>query len=53
MEPKKPIKKPRGKARLIEGSCIACGERCLSSCPVDAIEMKEDGSVLANGQRIK
>jgi len=32
-------KKPRGKARLIEGKCIACGARCQSSCPVDAIEM--------------
>jgi len=32
-------KKPRGKARLLEGKCIACGARCQSSCPVDAIEM--------------
>ncbi len=37
-KPKK-IKKPRGKARLIEGKCIACGARCQMSCPVDAIEM--------------
>ena len=41
-EPKK-LKKPRGKARLIEGSCIACGERCQSSCPTDAIVMNEAG----------
>ncbi len=34
-------KKPRGKARLIEGKCIACGARCQISCPVDAIEMNE------------
>ena len=39
----KPIKKPRGKARLIEGKCIACGARCQSVCPTDAIEMNELG----------
>ncbi|HOJ60430.1 MAG TPA: 4Fe-4S dicluster domain-containing protein, partial [bacterium] len=38
MERKKP-KKPRGVARYIEGKCIACGARCQSACPVDAIEM--------------
>jgi electron transfer flavoprotein alpha subunit len=43
MEPKK-IKKPRGKACLIEGKCIVCGERCQSVCPVDAVIMNEDGS---------
>jgi electron transfer flavoprotein alpha subunit len=42
-EPKKPLKKPRGKACLLEGKCIACGARCQSSCPVDAIEMNEAG----------
>ncbi|HEY6007341.1 MAG TPA: 4Fe-4S dicluster domain-containing protein, partial [Geobacteraceae bacterium] len=42
-EPKKPIKKPRGKACLLEGKCIACGARCQSSCPVNAIEMNEAG----------
>lgn len=41
-EPKK-LKKPRGKARVIDGSCIACGERCLSSCPIDAITMNDKG----------
>lgn len=39
-KPKK-IKKPRGKARLLEGKCIACGARCQISCPVDAIEMND------------
>ena len=29
-------KRPRGKARLIEGKCIACG-RCEPGCPVEAI----------------
>lgn len=45
MEKKKP-KKPRGKARLIEGKCIACGARCQSACPTDAIEMNERGEPL-------
>ncbi len=39
-KPKKK-KKPRGKARVIEGKCIACGARCQMSCPVDAIEMND------------
>jgi electron transfer flavoprotein alpha subunit len=42
-EAKKPLKKPRGKACLLEGKCIACGARCQSACPVDAIEMNEAG----------
>ena len=36
-------KKPRGKARLIEGKCIACGARCQQACPTDAIEMDPQG----------
>jgi len=40
---KKPIKKPRGKVRLVPGKCIACGARCQSICPVDGIEMNEAG----------
>jgi electron transfer flavoprotein alpha subunit len=36
-------KKPRGKARLIDGKCIACGARCQTSCPADAIEMNDTG----------
>ena len=42
-EPKKPPKKPRGKACLLAGKCIACGARCQSVCPVDAVEMNEAG----------
>lgn len=42
-EVKKPIKKPRGKARLIEGKCIACGARCQSVCPVNCVEMNDAG----------
>jgi len=39
----KPIKKPRGKVRLMPGKCIACGARCQSICPADGIEMSESG----------
>ena len=39
----KKIKKPRGKACLIEGKCIACGARCESACPTDAIVMNDAG----------
>jgi electron transfer flavoprotein alpha subunit len=42
-EAKKPLKKPRGKARLIEGKCIACGARCQSACPVNCVEMNDAG----------
>ncbi|MCM2359714.1 MAG: electron transfer flavoprotein subunit alpha [Geobacteraceae bacterium] len=42
-ETTKPIKKPHGKARHIEGKCVACGARCESSCPVDSIEMSDAG----------
>jgi electron transfer flavoprotein alpha subunit len=41
-EPKK-IKRPRGTVRLIEGKCIACGARCESECPKDAITMNDKG----------
>jgi len=37
------LKKPRGKVRLLEGKCIACGARCQSICPVNGIEMSEAG----------
>ena len=36
-------KKPRPKARLIEGKCIACGARCQQACPTDAIQMNDRG----------
>ncbi|HLO24960.1 MAG TPA: electron transfer flavoprotein subunit alpha [Geobacteraceae bacterium] len=47
-EAKKPVKRPRGKACLLEGKCIACGARCQSACPVDAIEMNEAGEPIIN-----
>jgi len=43
MEKPKKVKKPRGKASLIPNKCIACGARCQSSCPAEAIEMTEKG----------
>ena len=43
MEQNKKLKKPRGKARLLEDKCIACGARCQSACPVDAVEMNDNG----------
>jgi electron transfer flavoprotein alpha subunit len=39
----KSLKKPRGTASLLEGKCIACGARCQSVCPVDAVEMNDAG----------
>ncbi|KAF0219223.1 MAG: electron transfer flavoprotein alpha [Geobacteraceae bacterium] len=42
-EPKKTLKKPRGVACLVEGKCIACGARCQSACPVNAVEMNDAG----------
>ena len=37
------VKKPKGVAQLIPGKCIACGARCQTSCPKDAIEMNDKG----------
>jgi electron transfer flavoprotein alpha subunit len=50
-EPKKPVKKPRGKAVLLEGKCIACGARCQSACPVDAVEMNDAGEPIINAEK--
>ena len=49
-KPKKK-KKPRGKARLIAGKCIACGARCQTSCPSDAIEMNDQGEPIINTEK--
>jgi len=48
---KKIIKQPRGIARLIPGKCIACGARCQSSCPKDAIEMNDTGEPIINAEK--
>ena len=47
-EAKRAIKKPRGKAQVIEGRCIACGARCESSCPVNIIAMNDAGEPVIN-----
>jgi electron transfer flavoprotein alpha subunit len=39
-------KKPRGTAILLEGKCIACGARCESSCPVNAVTINGGGEPL-------
>jgi len=36
--------KNRGVARLLPGKCIGCGERCLQSCPANAIVMDAAGA---------
>lgn len=43
MAEEKKIKRPRGRARLIEGKCISCGARCESSCPVNCVSMNDAG----------
>lgn len=50
-EAKKPVKKPRGKARIIEGRCIACGARCESSCPINIITMNDAGEPLIDTEK--
>jgi len=51
MGEKKKIKKPLGVARLIPGKCIACGARCQSDCPKDAIEMNDEGEPIIAVER--
>jgi electron transfer flavoprotein alpha subunit len=48
---KKRVKRPRGVARLIPGKCIACGARCQSSCPKDAIEMNQAGEPIIDVEK--
>jgi len=50
-EAKKPLKKPRGKAMLLEGKCIACGARCQSVCPVNCIEMNDAGEPIIDQEK--
>ena len=51
MTEKKPIKKPRGRARLLEGKCISCGARCESSCPVNCIGMNDAGEPVIESEK--
>lgn len=43
MADEKRPKKPRGKARYIEGKCIACGDTCVAACGPGAIELNQNG----------
>ena len=45
------VKKPRGKARVITGKCIACGARCQSVCPVNGVEMSEQGEPIIEAEK--
>lgn len=43
-------KRPKGTILLLDGKCIACGARCQSVCPVDAIEMNDNGEPIIDDQ---
>ena len=43
-------KRPKGTILLLDGKCIACGARCQSVCPVDAIEMNDKGEPIIDTQ---
>lgn len=45
------LKRPRGRARLLEGKCIACGARCESSCPVACITMNDAGEPIIQAEK--
>jgi electron transfer flavoprotein alpha subunit len=49
-KPKK-IKKPRGRVILLPNKCIACGGRCESSCPTDAIVMDAKGEPIIDSEK--
>ena len=51
MTEQKKLKKPRGKAQLLEGKCIACGARCQSVCPVNCVEMNDAGEPIINQEK--
>ena len=43
-------KRPKGTIVLVDGKCIACGARCQSVCPFDAIEMNDKGEPIIDLQ---
>jgi electron transfer flavoprotein alpha subunit len=45
------IKKPRGGVILLPNRCIACGGRCESSCPTDAIVMDAKGEPVIHTEK--
>ena len=42
-EKEKKKKIPKFQVSLIAGKCIACGARCESECPADAVSMNDKG----------
>jgi electron transfer flavoprotein alpha subunit len=50
-EEQKKLKRPRGKARLIPGKCIACGARCQAECKFDAIIMNDKGEPIIDNTK--
>lgn len=44
-------KRPRGRASLLAGKCIACGARCESACPVNCITMNEAGEPVIQAEK--
>lgn len=50
-ESKPKLKKPRGRATLLAGKCIACGARCESSCPVNCITMNDAGEPVITAEK--
>jgi len=50
MEKRRAPRRPRGKAGLIEGKCIACGGRCETACPTDAITLSAEGEPIIDAE---
>lgn len=48
MADEKRPRKPRGKARYLEGKCIACGDICRAACGPGAIELNQNGEPVIN-----
>ncbi len=44
-------KRPRGRAQLLPGKCIACGARCESSCPVNCVSMNDAGEPIIDAEK--
>jgi electron transfer flavoprotein alpha subunit len=44
------VKRPHGKARVIQGKCVACG-RCEPGCPVEAITDAVSGQPIIDRER--
>lgn len=51
MEKTLKLKKPRGRAVVVAGKCVACGARCQSACPVNCIDMTEQGEPIVLAEK--